>query len=599
MDPRALYQSDDTDWLAKPDALVETSWVERKEWTDARKLGEQVSSFANGQPPGGLIVVGVATDGAITGVQHKNPDELVRRLKDTVDGQMGRDWEYRQVATSSGHLVLYVFVPFSEKRVLCLSDGSAYRRIGNSTVQLSLEEIVELRDARGEKRIEVSPITKFSTDQLEMDVANTFYEGVIAKNGLTLPIDLPQAMENKRLLTRSGSHLSLTVAGAVALARDPTEWLPGARLRFIRFEGTVEKLGTERNVIRDRWFDGPIPIIVRDFVAFMQDQVRQAEYLGQTGTIIREPEYPDVAWKEAVVNALVHRSYSLQNTPVFVRMFDDRLEVESPGGFPGANRPDSEGLFPIPFPRNPILAGALQYLNLVWMAREGTRRMHDTMQEMGLPLPEYCDDRATKVVVTLRNDWERRKNRSGANDTSERWAEVEGLLKEDLAFLRKRGFERWRGLTTRGSTPTKPVLALAETQLQNPSVSVEEKKNLLELLSQLPDDVVHGLATRLVPQVLGGLFRGEPDLVGQVPYIASRFDDMIEVILQALESTQIPPDGPHSQLYGSFLYALQLRLGRDPLPSREWLNRVVTIASRGGPANARDLYFAITGKRLG
>ena len=191
----------------------------------------------------------------------------------------------------------------------------------------------------------------FSEGELDSDVARRFLDGVIARNHLTMPLTLEAALENKKLVVPSDKGPALSVAGAVVVGRAPTDSIPGARLRFLAFEGNIEKFGTGRNVIRDRWFDGSLPKIVDDFHDFMGTQLRT--FLGPNGTFVREPEYPEGAWQEAVVNALVHRSYTLQNAWVMVRMFDDRLEIESPGGYPGGNYPDSEGVFARPYPRIP------------------------------------------------------------------------------------------------------------------------------------------------------------------------------------------------------------------------------------------------------
>jgi predicted HTH transcriptional regulator len=117
------------------------------------------------------------------------------------------------------------------------------------------------------------------------------------------------------------------------------------------------------------------------------------------------PEYPKGAWLEAVVNACVHRSYgSLKNMNIFIRMFDDRLEVESPGGFPPPVTP--ENIYDMHHPRNPILMDAMNMLNFVKMAREGTRRMRDTMAESELPPPHFAqkDSAYSLVKVTLKNN---------------------------------------------------------------------------------------------------------------------------------------------------------------------------------------------------
>jgi len=140
---------------------------------------------------------------------------------------------------------------------------------------------------------------------------------------------------------------------------------------------------------------------------FMRTQIREFSYLGSEGQFIDEPEYPEFTWDEAVVNALVHRSYSFQNVPIFIKLFDDHLEVISPGDYPLGVRP---GHF-IHNPRNPNLMQAMRYLQQVKMAQEGTRRMFQLMKEAGLPEPEFSPAGQPTVKVILRNNIEERRKR--------------------------------------------------------------------------------------------------------------------------------------------------------------------------------------------
>jgi ATP-dependent DNA helicase RecG len=90
-------------------------------------------------------------------------------------------------------------------------------------------------------------------------------------------------------------------------------------------------------------------------------------------------------------------------------MFDDRLEIESPGGFPPLVTP--ENIFYTEHPRNPFLFNVMFYLKFVRAAREGTRRIRESMELWELPRPEFSQKEAGYpfVRVTLRNDYKQRK----------------------------------------------------------------------------------------------------------------------------------------------------------------------------------------------
>lgn len=139
-------------------------------------------------------------------------------------------------------------------------------------------------------------------------------------------------------------------------------------------------------------------------------QIRDFTRLGNDGKFYTRPEYPSDVWLEAIVNARVHRSYNLRNMNIFVKIFDNRLVVESPGAFPPPVTP--ENIYDTHNPRNPHLMNALFYLDYVKCAHEGTRRMRDHMKGASLPEPEFAQKEigTYQVHVTLRNNIEARKH---------------------------------------------------------------------------------------------------------------------------------------------------------------------------------------------
>ena len=94
---------------------------------------------------------------------------------------------------------------------------------------------------------------------------------------------------------------------------------------------------------------------------------------------------------------------------IFIRMFDDRLEIESPGGFPPLVTP--ENIYVTHHPRNPCLFDAMFYLQYVRAAREGTRRIHESMQRYNLPQEEFLQKESGHPFfqVVLRNNYKKRK----------------------------------------------------------------------------------------------------------------------------------------------------------------------------------------------
>jgi ATP-dependent DNA helicase RecG len=597
VDPRTLYTSDELSWLARPDRAVEGPFVEPKEIWKKDAVAKAVCGMANGQAPGGLVVVGVASDGSIPGLGES------RALVHREIGQLpveGVRHEVRFVEAGDGKEVLFIWVAFSHDRVARLTNGTAFQRRGSSTQELAPDEIEELRYQRGEKDYETSPIAPYGVELLDPAVVAAFMKGVVELNGLRLPATVEEALTNKGLTTRLGDGVHLTVAAVLALGKRPADFIPGARLHLSRFDGTEERVGAVRNVTKERWFDGSLAVVLDEVRAFMRTLIREFDYLGPDGRFVTEPEYPEVVWEEAIVNALVHRSYSIRSTPVRVRIFDDRLEVESPGGFPPLARPNEEGIFPQSAPRNARLAEALRYLRITRLAREGTRRMRTEMIDLGLPPPEFVEVDRVKVLVTLRNDVARRRARPGSAPHAERWTEVARLIGEGYAIQRRKGWDEWARLISEGGSPSLEVIAAAKARVMSADLNTSEKKVVLGLLTKVPPGGAAALAVEWA-SFLEGLARSlrvpsdarmDAEAETLVARLIARVPGAIDRVLALLEGDSVGDDAMELAFR-----CLWTRVTDEPLPPRAWLDRVVAVC-RKHPAFGRDTYQHVTGDVL-
>jgi ATP-dependent DNA helicase RecG len=589
-DPQELFESDDLAWLEKPDRDVETPWVERKSKFDKDEIARQISGFANGDPPGGLIVVGVDKEGRIRGLGDQRTkvfDEIGR-----IPLQSWSGTTHRFVRTPSDNIeLLFILVPSSESRVVCTTAGQAFIRRGSSTVELKQEEIQEKRYQRGERNFEEEPIAKFDPDLLDSKVLADLLAGIHDRNGTTLPRSPDEVLADKHMTLRKDGETHLTVAGAIALAQRPTDFIPQARIHFIRLDGKEERFGAERNVTKEHWFEGPTVRMLDEVRLFIRTLVKDFDYLASTGMFVTEPEYPELAWDEALVNAILHRSYSIGNSPIQVRMFDDRLEIESPGGFPGVNRPNAEGDFPGSNPRNIRLGDALRYLGLVRLAKEGTRRMKQEMEKMGLPSPSYEERHGVSVLVTLRNDIHRRGSAISARES---WHEVADLLRQDLAVYRRKGYEKWNRLRVQRAKAPRDVLDVADGLLRSAELSSDEKRQILQILVQERSSQIGELAKKWAGDLLIAGWVDEQSYSAVANILASS-EEALELVLSALESGRRLHERPKQRKLA--FEALATRFRQETLPPTDWASRVVKVCfryrSEGG-----SLYWEITGQRL-
>ena len=123
--------------------------------------------------------------------------------------------------------------------------------------------------------------------------------------------------------------MQISSAAILLFGKNPQLYFPRARVRFIRYEGTEERVGTQMNVIKDVIFEGNILKMITDAVAYPDTQIKEKTYLGEDGLFVTEEEYPKFVRQEIIVNAVTHRDYSIRGADIQIKMFDDRIVVES------------------------------------------------------------------------------------------------------------------------------------------------------------------------------------------------------------------------------------------------------------------------------
>jgi ATP-dependent DNA helicase RecG len=289
--------------------------------------------------------------------------------------------------------------------------GEAFIRYSDTKRKLTAEAVRELEMDKRQVDIEQEPCPNFEFPaDFRAEILNDFVESVRARNQYPDSYSTAEVLELRRLGKRQGSKFIPNAACVLLFARDPIPLFPGCKIRFLRHEGEIEGTGEKWNVVKDVSHEGPIPYLIQQAEQTLSSQLREFSRLGPDGKFYTAAEYPKPAWFEAVVNACVHRSYgSLKNMNIFIRLFDDRMEIESPGGFPPPVT--AENIYEMHSPRNPILMDAMMFLKYVKAAREGTRRMRESMVGADLPAPQF-EQKETNysiVKVTLRNNIKHRE----------------------------------------------------------------------------------------------------------------------------------------------------------------------------------------------
>ena len=270
-----------------------------------------------------------------------------------------------------------------------------YYRMGDKSKKLNFDERLQLMYAKGSRYYEDEPAFRSSVDDLDMDFLTEYCKKIGYGKSAEEYIH-----QNNDFIIKHDGREELSGAALLLFGKSPQSFFPRARVRFIRYDGVEAKVGTEMNVIKDETFNGRILDVVRKALEFVESQIKEHTRLGENGRFVTTPEYPEFAWKESIVNAIAHRDYSIKGTDIQVKMFDDRITVESPGSLPGIVRLNN--MRTVHFSRNPKIVEFLHQYEYVKEFGEGVDRMFKEMENAGLPEPEYSAN-AFMLNVTIRN----------------------------------------------------------------------------------------------------------------------------------------------------------------------------------------------------
>lgn len=374
---------------------------------DPKGLSNHITAFANAD--GGTLVIGIEDNGEITGIDDytKNVNDILRVPFDYCKPSVFVETEIVECMDNQGqpNHILVINIPQSSELHANQQDD-VYYRMGEKSQKLSFDDRLRLMYSKGSRYYEDEPVTDSSFDDIDMDFVSSYCH----KIGYTRsPEDYIR--QNKSYIVSKNGRQEMSCAAILLFGKNPQQFFQRARIRFIRYEGTEAKVGTEMNVIKDKIFTGRILDMIAETLSFVSDQIKEYTCLDKDGKFKTTPEFPEFVWKELIINAAAHRDYSIKGTDIQIKMFDDRIVVESPGSLPGIVRLNN--MRQVHFSRNPKIAAFLHEYEYVQEFGEGIDRIYKEMEKAGLPAPEY------KAVAFMLNAtiWNKLGTTSDANDT--------------------------------------------------------------------------------------------------------------------------------------------------------------------------------------
>jgi ATP-dependent DNA helicase RecG len=152
--------------------------------------------------------------------------------------------------------------------------GEAFIRLGQSKHRLSEEEKHEIRINKHQIELEAEPCNLTYPDDFDSDLINEYVTNFKADRKLDERLSEVEILELRHLGAIKSAQFQPNIACAILFAKDPGKIIPGARLRFLRFEGNEEGTGAKFNAIRDEWLEGPAPRLILEAEKVIESQVR-------------------------------------------------------------------------------------------------------------------------------------------------------------------------------------------------------------------------------------------------------------------------------------------------------------------------------------
>jgi len=400
---------------------TETQNIELKAATKGcpTRLFDTLSSFSN-QDEGGVIIFGVdeSDDYAIKGVY--NPQDLQKKVTEQCKQMEPSVRALFTVCEINDKTIVSAEIPgvdISKRPVFYKGVGrikGSYVRVGESDEPLSEYEIYSYEAFRNRTRDDIRVVEGASLKLINKERMNQYLEAVRNERK-----NLYDNVSESEILEFMGivKDNALTLAGLMTFSMYPQAYFPQLCITAVSLPGTEQgEIGDDgERFIDNKRITGAISDMLEEAVEFVRTNSRTKTIIDDNGHRVDKPEYPIKAVREAILNALVHRDYSVhtENVPIRIEMYRDRMEIVNSGGLYGKISIDALGKVR-PETRNAALVNMLELLNITENRYSGIPTMRKEFANAGLPTPIFSVVHGEFKVVMKNGLFEKK----GSNEES-------------------------------------------------------------------------------------------------------------------------------------------------------------------------------------
>lgn len=391
-------------------AEFQTVEVKRSQNGVTEKLYDTLSSFSN-QDDGGIIVFGIyeKNDFEITGVN--DVQLLQKRVMEQCEQMEPAVRAVFTVVEIEGKNIVSAEIPpvdIAERPCFYKGKGrikGSYIRVGDADMPMNEYEVYSYEAYRKKYQDEIRTVDRAEMTSLDENRLSEYL--LKLKLGKT---NLSRLDDEKILeLMSIQKETHPTLVAQLLFGLYPQAYFPQLGIIAVSVPGT--EIG-ETDIDGSRFIDnqrieGTIPEMLDSALQFVRKNTHKKTIIDpETGKRRDRSDYPTNSVREAILNALVHRDYSIhtEGMPIQLKIFSDRLEITNPGGLYGRLTIDTLGQIQ-PDTRNPVLATALEVMDVTENRYSGIPTIRRELKEYGLPEPEFINMRGEfKVIFRLQDN---------------------------------------------------------------------------------------------------------------------------------------------------------------------------------------------------
>lgn len=372
------------------------------------RLYDTLSSFSN-QDEGGIIVFGVDEKDNYCECGVYNSQDLQKQITNQCHQMEPAVRPLLTVAVKDGKQFIAAEIPGIDlAQRPCFYRGSgrmtgSYIRVGESDERMTEYEIYSYEAYRKKYQDDIREVPRAVFSVLDQNLLDTYIEKLLAGKPNLNELSREKIYELMSI-TRNGS---VTLSSILLFCRYPQVFFPQLSIIAVALPGgEMGEVGTTGERFKDNQrIEGTLPEMLEKAIAFVQKNMRVKTIIDpNTGKREDRGDYPIVAVREAILNTLVHRDYSIhtEGMPIQIKMYPNRIEISNPGGIYGRIRVDQLGKVQ-PDTRNPVIALAMEILRLTENRYSGIPTIRRTMNEFGLKPPVFANERGTFTIILYNN----------------------------------------------------------------------------------------------------------------------------------------------------------------------------------------------------